>query len=216
MSNVSRRFIAFAFSLLSLLGDHEAFAGPDVSEGEAAPAPKSRVPRVTTEKPTKPSAAISVGPKGHYDEVFRTARDQNGKKIGIVRPEYQDVVDIAGKLSSKQVSNGELATQADFRGDNILSLVPRVVLDTDYDEVLKPGIDQRGRALRAFLQDFHQNQGKPTIAVAGIIPQARLDTIVARNVERWAVGQVDPNSISVMYGPDIIRDPNGLRESLSL
>ncbi|MBN8541379.1 MAG: circularly permuted type 2 ATP-grasp protein [Deltaproteobacteria bacterium] len=211
MAVISRSIIVISIGFACLVGRVPAFArSPEVNEAEAASQSALPRSRVATKKPTESSAAISVGPRGHYDEVFRTARDQNGKKIGIVRPEYQDVVDVASQLSESKVRKTEQATQADFRGDNVLSLVPRVVLDTDYDGILKPGIDQRGRALRAFLQDFHANEGKPTIAEAGIIPQERLDSIVARNVERWAVGRVDPNAISVMYGPDIIRDPNGV------
>lgn len=166
--------------------------------------------KVSTKKPRKPGPAVSLAPKGHYDEVFRAARTDKGRKVGIVRPEYQDIVDVASQLTQIEVHRGELSTSVDFRGDNVLSLVPRVLLDSDYDGILKPGIDQRGRALRAFLQDFHSSNGRPMAVREGIIQQEDLDRIVARNAEGWTVGRVNPNRISLMYGPDIIRDRDGI------
>ena len=160
--------------------------------------------------PSSPGPAVSLAPKGHYDEIFRPARTAKGRKVGIVRPEYQDIVDVASQLTQIEVHRGELSTASDFRGDNVLSLVPRVILDSDYDGTLKPGIDQRGRALRAFLQDFHSSNGRPSVVREGIMQQEDLDRIVARNAETWAVGRVNPDKISLMYGPDIIRDRDGV------
>jgi uncharacterized circularly permuted ATP-grasp superfamily protein len=145
---------------------------------------------------------------GHYDEVFREIEMADGRRVKMVRPEYKDVVDVAGKLTPVEVKIGEILTWNEFQADNVLSLIPRIILDTDFKERLEPGIDQRGRALRAFLQDFHATGGRPAISVAGIIPQEVLDRIVMRSGESWMAGRVNPQSISLFYGPDIIRDQN--------
>lgn len=210
MAVKGRFFISIAIGVSYFVGGLHAFASTEYLESEAVAQTEPSRPRVKTEKPTKASPAVSLGPKGHYDEVFRSARDHKGRKIGIVRPEYQDIVNVASELSESEIRAGELATQSDFRGDNVLSLVPRIVLDSDYDGILKPGIDQRGRALRAFLQDFHANNGKPFFVQDGHMKQEDLDRIVARSTETWSVGRINPSQISLMYGPDIIRDRMGV------
>jgi hypothetical protein len=149
---------------------------------------------------------ISTAKPGHYDEMYREVQMGNGRLTKILRPEYQDVVRVARGLTPLDIKAGEVLTWNDFNADNVLSLVPRVILDTDFKERLQPGIDQRGRALRAFLKDFHATGGRPAISEAGVFPLEVLERIVKRNGEKWLVGRVNPDSISIFYGPDIIRD----------
>ncbi len=156
-----------------------------------------------------PVESIVPAPEGHYDEIFTPGKDENGRNVMIVRPQYRDVVSAARQLSAKRARDVARGSLQDFGGDNALSILPRIILDSDYDLIIKPGVDQRGRALRAFLQDFHRENGKPQISRAGIFPQAVLDRIVARQLEHGFVGKVNPDSIGLLYGPDMFKDRNG-------
>ena len=156
---------------------------------------------------TEHKSLIIPARPGHYDEIFREIEMEDGRLVKVVRPEYKDVVDVAQRYTPFEIKVGEILTYNEFQTDNVLNLVPRVLLDTDFHERLEPGIDQRGRALREFLKDFHASGGRPAISNAGILPQDVLDRILRRTGETWLAGKVNPNSISLFYGPDIIRDP---------
>ena len=180
---------AFCFVLLSAL------------PGEANQPPKKTDPK------SVPENLIVPARPGHYDEIFREIEMADGRREKILRPEYKDVVDVASRLTPFEIKLGEILTYNEFQTDNVLNLVPRVLLDTDFKERLEPGIDQRGRAIRELLKDFHASGGRPAISQAGIFPQEVLDRILRRTGEMWITGKVNPASISLFYGPDIIRDP---------
>ncbi|MBC7741897.1 MAG: circularly permuted type 2 ATP-grasp protein [Bdellovibrionaceae bacterium] len=94
-----------------------------------------------------------------------------------------------------------------FQGDNALDPMPRIISANEYDKKLKAGVQQRADALRAFLQDHYS--GKKSYLAAGIISKEMIDRIIDRHHESGFEGKIDPNNISFMYGPDIIRDRQG-------
>ncbi len=102
---------------------------------------------------------------------------------------------------------GELQTSKKaFQNDNALDSVPRILTPAEAQEIQK-GVDQRARALRAFLKDHYS--GKRYYAKSGLIPENVVQGIIARAGESAFDGLINPNTISFMYGPDIIRDARG-------
>jgi uncharacterized circularly permuted ATP-grasp superfamily protein len=134
----------------------------------------------------------------YYDEIF----DQNGK----LRPQYRDIYPRILERSRTDLRAVRRLTQKDFRGDNALSPVARI-LTTEENELLKTGTAQRGRALQEFLKDYYS--GKKSYDKAGIISDELVSSIVARAGESGFYGQLKPELIKFMYGPDIIRDSKG-------
>lgn len=157
----------------------------------------------------RPTLTAQPAPRGHYDEVFVNGKDEAGRPIKIVRPQYRDIIGAVADFDEVRIQTITRNSTKDFSGDNALTPIPRVFLDSEYDGIIKPGIDQRGRALREFIKDFHLSGGRPRIAEAGIIPQVILDRIVDRKQERALIGHVNPETINFLYGPDILRDAKG-------
>ncbi|CAN5648095.1 hypothetical protein BH10BDE1_BH10BDE1_12180 [soil metagenome] len=157
----------------------------------------------------RPTLTAQPAPRGHYDEVFVNGKDEAGRPIKIVRPQYRDIIGAVADFDDVRIQAITRNSTKDFSGDNALTPIPRVFLDSEYDGIIKPGIDQRGRALREFIKDFHLSGGRPRIAEAGIIPQVILDRIVDRKQERALIGHVNPETIGFLYGPDILRDAKG-------
>lgn len=93
-----------------------------------------------------------------------------------------------------------------FQKDNALDPVPRI-LTADEAKQIQEGVEQRARALRAFLKDHYS--GKRTYAKAGIMSEETVARIISRTGELALDGVVNPETVSFMYGPDIIRDADG-------
>jgi uncharacterized circularly permuted ATP-grasp superfamily protein len=145
-------------------------------------------------------ALVAPAPRGHYDELYHP----NGE----VRPHYRGIVEVAQEISQTEVQQIERETRRDFHKDNMLNPVPRILVSTEFDHYLRPGVEQRGRALREFLLDFHRSGGEPRLVREGRMPREVLDRVVARNLESGLVGSV--LEITFFYGPDVIRDPRGV------
>ena len=142
---------------------------------------------------------VWANPAG-YDELH----DQQGH----VRPQYELFYENWARLTQEEKESFLQSSRQAFQGDNALDALPRVLTGAEYDQVIKPGVIQRARALRALLQDHYS--GKKTYATAGIIPKAVLDRIIFRANESGYEGQVPPDTIWFPYGPDIIRDEHGV------
>ncbi|HRK07217.1 MAG TPA: circularly permuted type 2 ATP-grasp protein [Pseudobdellovibrionaceae bacterium] len=145
-------------------------------------------------------ALVAPAPQGHYDELYHP----NGE----IRPHYRGIVEVAREISPTRVQRIERETRRDFHKDNMLSPVPRILVSTEFDHYLRPGVEQRGRALREFLLDFHRSGGEPRLVREGRMPREVLDRVVARNLESGLVGSV--REITFFYGPDVVRDPRGV------
>jgi uncharacterized circularly permuted ATP-grasp superfamily protein len=144
-----------------------------------------------------PSPAQSPGL--YYDEVFLP----NGE----LRPQYKDIFPVFSQRSSEELSRIRRETLKDFRGDNALSALPRVITEEEFQNIQR-GVAQRGEALLRFLQDHYS--GTKSYERAGIIPPSVLRSIIDRSGESGFAGQIRPDLIRFMYGPDIIRDREGV------
>jgi uncharacterized circularly permuted ATP-grasp superfamily protein len=133
----------------------------------------------------------------YYDEI----RDENGK----LRPGYAEILPFYEKLSEPDKRRFLEVTRADFQGDNALDPLPRLISESDY-EVLRRGVEQRGRALQLFLRDYYSGRSD---RIDRIMPREVLDRIVDRSMESGYRGLVNPDAIAFPYGPDIIRDARG-------
>lgn len=145
-------------------------------------------------------ALVAPAPRGHYDELYHPD--------GEIRPHYRGIVEVAREISPTRVRRIERETRRDFHKDNMLNPVPRILVSTEFDHYLRPGVEQRGRALREFLLDFHRSGGEPRLVREGRMPREVLDRVVARNLESGLVGSV--REITFFYGPDVVRDPRGV------
>lgn len=134
----------------------------------------------------------------------RDARDEAVDRLGRVRPQYKSVEGLARHMSQRRLGRALRQSRRDFRGDNALHPIPRVLVASEY-ETLKKGVTQRGTALRLFLEDHYS--GKKSYEK--VIPPQLVDEIIERNGEASYAGLVDPSAISFPYGPDIMRAKDG-------
>lgn len=138
-------------------------------------------------------------PQTGYNEIF----DQSGK----VRPEYREAYSVWSKLTDADKAAFLTQSRQAFRGDNALDAMPRMISAEEYDSVLKPGVDQRARAIRAFLKDHFS--GLKAYTRRNVIPESVVQKLIHRSQEAGFDGLVNATTISFFYGPDIIRDAQG-------
>lgn len=141
-------------------------------------------------------SAIAAEP-AYFDEI----RDENGR----LRPGYAEILPYYEKMSEAEKKRFLEITRADFQGDNALDPLPRLISESDYD-VLRRGVEQRGRALQLFLRDYYAGRSD---RIDKVIPREVLNRIVDRSLEGGYRGLVNPETIAFPYGPDIIRDARG-------
>ena len=133
-----------------------------------------------------------------YNEAF----DENGN----VRAPYLWVWDVYKKKTKTEKEKIEFDSKRDFQGDNKLLPIPRMLSEDEY-QLLTRGVDQRGRALQAFMNDYYS--GKKQFLKAGIIPKDVLKSITTRNHEQLALKGLKGFTPRFWYGPDIVRDAQG-------
>lgn len=135
-----------------------------------------------------------------YDEIF----DEHGN----VRPHYQTIYRAWEKLPAKKREELFKKSKEAFSGDNYLEILPRILTQNEFDYTVKPGIDQRAKALRAFLMDHYS--GKKSYLKAGVIPGSVVKRALAKTVEQGFEGKLRPDRIAFIYAPDMIRDEHGV------
>lgn len=117
---------------------------------------------------------------------------------------------LAGYLSStdseQDQKNFLVSSRQAFQNDNALDAIPRILTPKE-SAMIQRGVIQRARALQAFLTDHYS--GRRYYSKAGVIPDDIVRKIIARTGESSFDGKINPNTISFMYGPDIIRDQTG-------
>ncbi|MGE3263044.1 MAG: circularly permuted type 2 ATP-grasp protein [Bacteriovoracia bacterium] len=133
----------------------------------------------------------------YYDEIF----DRDGQ----LRPQYKDIYPRLLEKEPSELKKIRALTKKDFLGDNALSPVALITEKSEHD-LKRQGVAQRGRALLEFLKDHYS--GKKTYSE--VMHPALVDRIIARTGETSYAGHINPESIRFMYGPDIIRDADGV------
>lgn len=145
------------------------------------------------------TAKRNLASKQPFDEIYGSSGDEKQ-----VRPVYQEIVESYNRMSVSDKEAFYKKSMQDFEGDNALHPLPRVLSETEY-ELLKKGVIQRGKAIRAFLVDHYS--GKKAYAKNGIIPPEIIARIIQRSHEQSWEGQVNSDSLNFWYGPDVIRGP---------
>jgi uncharacterized circularly permuted ATP-grasp superfamily protein len=130
--------------------------------------------------------------------------DEVHDRRGDVRPQYRGVWETYRALGKARVRRSLKKSLEAFRGDNALHPMPRILTQEEYD-FLRRGVEQRGTALRMFLQDHYSGRRSYT----AIIPKETIDKIIRRNHEEGYEGLISPENISFPYGPDLMRARDG-------
>ena len=91
-----------------------------------------------------------------------------------------------------------------FSGDYYVDPLPRIITSSEFS-FLKQGVEQRAKAILAFLCDYYGMGSKWKKLISPLI----LKRIIARDQRRSVLGKLKPQSIAFPYGPDIIRDQTG-------
>ncbi|MEE2961962.1 MAG: circularly permuted type 2 ATP-grasp protein [Myxococcota bacterium] len=133
-----------------------------------------------------------------YDEIYASN--------GTVRDPYRGVVSVLEKQTIAQMDNFRKRSLADFHGDNILIPVPRMLGKSEIHQ-LRTGVQQRAKAIRAFLSDYYS--GTKSYQSGNVIPESLLQKIIKRSNESGIEKWTDGSNMGFWYGPDIIRGPNG-------
>jgi hypothetical protein len=141
------------------------------------------------------SSTLIFASEDYYDEI---------RNNGEIREAYEDVMPIVDEMDPKERSKFLKVSRKLFANDNSLYFIPRIVEKSEFDHI-KAGVEQRGRAIHAFLKDYYSN-GQ---IWKKIIPPVVLENIIARSFEQDYKGLVNPEKISFMYGPDLIKSKNG-------
>lgn len=144
-------------------------------------------------------AVLSFATSEYYDEI----RDEKGQ----VRPQYKEIHEEIEKMTDIEKRRFLRDSKKAFSGDNALDPMPRIIPAEEYDQVLKKGVEQRGRAIQAFLKDHYS--GTRSYIRNRIIPEDVVRRLLERSLEKGYDGKIPADIISFMYGPDIIRDRKG-------
>jgi len=130
----------------------------------------------------------------YYDEIF----DAKGK----IREAYKDIYPLFAEKTKAELKALRKKSIAAFKKDNALASIPRIFSESDYDEI-KKGVEQRGKALLLFLEDYYSGEKK--FIKDGIISETILNRIIERSGEQDYFGRINPKDITFPYGPDLMR-----------
>lgn len=151
-----------------------------------------------------------------WDEMFSTRAAASAKSAPPVREDYQAVKESLARLTTDELqgrteslANSYLAQGVtfDFAGEERpfpLDVVPRVINGQEWDRV-STGLQQRVRAMEAFLADVYSSQ---QVIADGVIPAALIAS--SSHFHREIAGIAPPNGVRIQVsGIDLIRDENG-------
>ncbi len=125
---------------------------------------------------------------------------------GELRTLYKPLAPILEALNPKSTRQFLHESRLAFSHDNALDPIPRLLSEQEF-EMLEKGVQQRARAIVAFLKDYYS--GDRSFESHNIIPKGIVDQIAARNGDILFQGQFKPQEVNFFYGPDIIRDSEG-------
>src|SRR5580765_5300477 len=148
---------------------------------------------------------------GTYDEMF---------EAGAARPPFARVAQLLGKMSPDELHKAQTLAEhtllrqgvtfsvyGDARGTEKIfpfCLMPRLIAGADWTR-LERGLQQRLRALGAFLDDIY---GEQKILAAGIVPAEMI--LGAAGYRPNLRGIKPPGGVRIhISGIDLIRDPQG-------
>ncbi|MBC7397265.1 MAG: circularly permuted type 2 ATP-grasp protein, partial [Bdellovibrionales bacterium] len=133
-----------------------------------------------------------------YDEVF------DGEKV---RPQYEEYWNIYSRKTEAEKEAFVRNSLKDFKGDNAVHSLPRI-LTQEESKVLRAGVDQRARALRKFLVEYYKDP--KNYQLQQVVPENVVQSALKRSNEIPGVNMAGTHDFNFWYGPDIIRDANGV------
>lgn len=142
--------------------------------------------------------------RGPYDEVY-TSQDIASRKP---RPAYRRVMMVMERIEEKQPERIDAFAEVslkNFRGDNRMYHIPRMLTQVEA-ETIRNGVEQRARAIQAFLSD-HYGAEKPAYKASKTLPNKVMRDILERNGEIHLKKQ-QLAQWGLWYGPDIVRGPD--------
>ncbi len=128
----------------------------------------------------------------HYDEIER-------------HHVYNNIVKHANN-NPKKVKNFKRISKKAFSGDNVLCHIPRILSIGDH-HVIYVGVQQRARALHAFIEDHYF--GHKTYR--SFVHDSNMNNILNRSHEHKFIQKYEQGhtrQYGFLYGPDIIRGPD--------
>lgn len=137
-------------------------------------------------------------PRQFYDEMHSECD---------IREAYSNLLQTTENVSTARTEAFEKQSLKDFRGDNKLYHLPRMLTSKESSEVYN-GVTQRARAIQAFLTDHYSGVSPKEYKKHKIIPKSVMKALLKRNGEKMLVG---PGMLNwgFWYGPDLIRGPDG-------
>ena len=133
----------------------------------------------------------------YFNEIFGT----DGK----VRPHYDDVYDHWSSLPLKKRRMLHVRSRELFSGDYFQDPFPRILTGSEF-ESLSRGVEQRARAIHAFLTDY-MIKGR---VWNSIMSAHVLHSAILRHHAENVLRKMSPDQLAFPYGPDIIRDRDGV------
>ncbi|MEK6626286.1 MAG: circularly permuted type 2 ATP-grasp protein, partial [Bdellovibrionota bacterium] len=132
----------------------------------------------------------------YYNELFNTD--------GQVRPHYAEVLNYWKSLPPKDRRALHVRSKRLFAGDYAQDPLPRLLTQDEF-QFLSRGVEQRARAILAFLRDYCVKGSRWN----RIMPASTLHTMIARHHMGNLLRKINPDQLAFPYGPDIIRDQAG-------
>jgi uncharacterized circularly permuted ATP-grasp superfamily protein len=146
-------------------------------------------------------------PEKRYNEVF----DDKGN----IRPHYRVVMPSWANSIHREAEFARATFLENKRGkldSNSINLLPRMVPEKE-DALKTAGVEQRDRAIQAFLHDHYS--GVKSYAKNGIISEETVNSIITRSGEDGYQGLINGSTpMNFLYGPDLIRGPDGSLRAL--
>ncbi|HAZ11694.1 MAG: hypothetical protein A2X86_18390 [Bdellovibrionales bacterium GWA2_49_15] len=132
----------------------------------------------------------------YYNELFSTD--------GQARPHYAGVVHHWKSLPPKERRALHVRSKRLFAGDYAQDPLPRLLTQEEF-QFLSRGVEQRARAILAFLRDYCTKGSRWN----RVMPADTLHSMIARHHMGNLLRKVNPDQLAFPYGPDIIRDRAG-------
>jgi uncharacterized circularly permuted ATP-grasp superfamily protein len=166
-------------------------------------------------------AEIPVGYRSAVGDLFDSyvltdAWDEMFEAAGVPRAHYGPLHDALGTLTETDYRERCVTRDRSFRDQGItfslsgverpfpLDLVPRVVPAAEW-QIIESGVEQRVRALEAFLADLY---GPASVLADGIVPRRLV--LSSTHFHRAASGIEPPNGVRIhVAGIDLVRDEAG-------
>lgn len=133
----------------------------------------------------------------YFDEIF----DRAGK----LRPQYVELYDDFVNRSKAERDALLRKSEQVYHGDNKLHDIPLILTADEFDAKYAAGVEQRARAILAFLQDYYSGEHR----FREIVNEETIRKIVERNGEVAYQNYIDGKNLSYFYGPAFMRNAKG-------